>query len=157
MQVTLSKDREHRRLPFESLVGYNMRRAYGVQLQRFKSAFAPYNIRPVQLSILALILERPGLNQSELGRLLDIKRANIATLLDELEQRQLITRSVSETDRRVHLLQLTPTGQSLVPTLLERHERLEKDLNASLGADAHAQLLELLKKVRQVNPEPDLD
>jgi len=44
----------------------------------------------VQLSVLGLIFNNPRLKQADLGRALDIKRANVVTLLDELEDRKLI-------------------------------------------------------------------
>src|SRR5688500_2735580 len=65
----------------ENVLGYNLRRAHGVQRQRFAAVFAPHSIRPVQLSVLGLILDNPRLKQADLGRALDMKRANIVTLL----------------------------------------------------------------------------
>ena len=79
-------------LDLENLVGYNLRRAHAVQRQRFASVFGPEGIRPVLLSALGLIYETPKLRQSDLGKLLEVKRANVVTMLDELEQRGLIER-----------------------------------------------------------------
>ena len=94
-------------LDIESVTGYNLRRAHSVQRQRFAAMFAPYGIRPVQLSILGLLRDHPRMKQSDLGRTLEIKRANIVVLLDELEQRGLIVRKPAETDRRAYELELT--------------------------------------------------
>ena len=144
-------------LELDNLLGYNLRRAHGVQLQRFTSVFAPYRIRPVQLSILGLIHENPRLKQSELGRALDIKRANIVTLLDELERRNLIARRPARTDRRSYVLQLTPAGKKLTAQLLDLHARLEENLADHLGVRERDQLLRLLKKFRQLQTAPYMD
>jgi DNA-binding MarR family transcriptional regulator len=144
------------RLGLEDLIGYNLRRAHGVQRQRFSAVFAPHSIRPVQLSILGLIHDNPGLKQSELGRALDIKRANIVTLIAELERRKLITRRQSPTDRRAQVLQLTPAGNKLTRELLELHAKLENDLAECFGPRERDQLLRLLKKFRELETAPEI-
>jgi DNA-binding MarR family transcriptional regulator len=141
----------------ENVLGYNLRRAHGVQRQRFAAVFAPHSIRPVQLSVLGLILNNPRLKQAELGRALDIKRANIVTLLDELEGRKLITRTRAHGDGRAHVLQLTPAGRKLAVELLDLHTRLEEHLAESLGPRDRDLLLRLLKKFRELNTSPELD
>lgn len=142
------------KLGLDDLLGYNLRRAHGVQLQRFTSVFAPYRIRPVQLSILGLIHEHPRLRQSDLGRALDIKRANIVTLLDELERRNLIVRQPAHADRRSYVLELTPAGKRLTVELLDLHARLEENLAQHLGVRDRDHLLRLLKKFRHLQPAP---
>jgi DNA-binding MarR family transcriptional regulator len=141
----------------ENVLGYNLRRAHGVQRQRFAAVFAPHSIRPVQLSVLGLILNNPRLKQADLGRALEIKRANIVTLLDELEDRKLITRSRAHGDGRAHVLQLTPAGRKLAVELLDLHTRLEEHLAESLGPRDRDLLLRLLKKFRQLNTAPELE
>jgi DNA-binding MarR family transcriptional regulator len=136
------------------LAGYNLRRAHGVQQQRFAAAFGRYEMRPVLLSILGLIFHNPGLRQADLGRVLDIKRANIVTLLAELEERRLIRREPSPNDKRSRVLALTSKGDALTRKLLDRHDRFEEDLKKRLGAKEHAQLIKLLKAYRQL-PMPD--
>jgi DNA-binding MarR family transcriptional regulator len=146
-----------KKFDLENVLGYNLRRAHGVQRQRFAAVFAPHSIRPVQISVLGLIFANARLKQAELGRALDIKRANIVTLLDELEERKLITRRRARGDGRAHVLQLTPAGRKLVIELLDLHARLEEHLVASLGARDRDQLLRLLKKFRRLNAAPELD
>lgn len=144
-------------LELEALVGYNLRRAHSVQRARFLAVFGPHGIRPVQLSILGLVRDHPRIKQSDLGRALEIKRANIVALLDELEDRHLIVRKRAKTDRRVYVLELTPTGRKVAAELLTLHARLEEDLVSCLGARERAQLLKLLKKVRRLGTFPALD
>ena len=143
-------------LVLDELIGYNLRRAHGVQRQRFAAVFAPHSIRPVQLSILGLIYDHPGLKQSDLGRALDIKRANIVTLLAELERRKLIRRRPSHSDRRAHQLELTPAGKKLTAELLALHTKLENDLDRCFGPSEREELLRLLKKFRELGTSPDI-
>lgn len=144
-------------LDLENLVGYNLRRAHAVQRQRFASVFGPEGIRPVLLSALGLIYETPKLKQSDLGKLLEVKRANVVTMLDELEQRGLIERRRSNEDRRAHEIELTPEGREQTHRWLRMHARLEEDLVANLGSRERQQLLALLKKIRRLSTAPKVD
>jgi DNA-binding MarR family transcriptional regulator len=140
----------------DSLVGYNLRRAAARQRERFRNVFSPYDIRPVQLTALTIILHNDSLTQSALGKAMDIKRANVVKLLDELQQRGLIERRPSTRDRRAYELRLTPTGKKLTRELLAIHQKLEANLALSLGCDELKQLVKLLRKFRSVDPAPDL-
>jgi DNA-binding MarR family transcriptional regulator len=141
----------------ESLVGYNLRRAAARQRERFSNTFAPFDIRPVQLTVLTLALHNKRVGQSTLGNALGMKRANVVTLLDELQERGLIERRPSTQDRRAYEVHLTTKGTRLTRKLLAVHEKLEADLAVSIGAEELNQLVELLRKFRRVDPEPDLN
>jgi len=141
----------------DELIGYNLRRAHALQKQRFEAIFGPLGVRPVTLSALGTIYDNPDIKQTELGKRLHIKRANMAPLLAELGERGLISRRPSDTDRRAQLVALTPSGRKLATRLLELHDRLEADLLRSLGAKEGKQLLELLKKFRRLTPNPEID
>jgi len=138
-------------------MGYNLRRAHGVQKQRFAAVFGPIGIRPVTLTALGAIYDKPGITQAELGKKLNIKRANMVPVMAELENRGLIARRPSDTDRRAHVVGLTPAGQKLTLKLLELHRRLEDDLAKALGARERDLLLQLLKRFRKLATEPEID
>jgi DNA-binding MarR family transcriptional regulator len=138
-------------------MGYNLRRAHGVQKQRFATVFGPLSIRPVTLSALGIIYENPGITQADLGKKLNIKRANMVPVMAELEGRGLIARRPSDNDRRVHVVALTPAGLKLTVKLLDMHRRLEDDLARELGLRERDQLLQLLKRFRKLATEPELD
>ena len=140
----------------DSLVGYNLRRAAARQRERFRNVFTLYDIRPVQLTALTIILHNDRVGQSALGKAMDIKRANVVKLLDELQQRGLIERKPSTRDRRAYELHLTSKGTKLTRELLALHQKLEAKLALSLGCDELKQLVKLLRKFRSVDPAPDL-
>jgi len=138
-------------------MGYNLRRAHGVQKQRFSAVFGPVGIRPVTLTALGTIYENPGITQADLGKKLNIKRANMVPVMAELEGRGLIARRPSDNDRRAHLVALTPAGTKLTLKLLDMHRRLEDDLARELGQRERDQLLQLLKRFRKLATQPELD
>jgi len=141
----------------DHLVGYSLRRALGVQMQRFSSVFGPLNIRPVQYTILGLIYHNPEIRQAALGKALHIERANIVTLLAELEERGLVTRHTAAGDRRSRVVHLTPAGEKLTRRLLHLHELLERDLEAHLGPKEREELLRLLAAFRRLDPAREIN
>lgn len=141
----------------ESFVGYNLRRAAARQRERFRSAFDPFNIRPVQLTVLTVILNNMPIRQADLGRALEIKRANVVTLLTELEERGLVVRQPSATDRRSQVIYLTDHGKVTTEKLLRLHAKLEADLATSFGSAELEELVRLLHAFRSVDASPILE
>jgi DNA-binding MarR family transcriptional regulator len=140
----------------DELMGYNLRRAHGVQKQRFAAVFGPLGIRPVTLSVLGTIYEKSGIAQAELGKRLNIKRANMVPVMAELEGRGLIVRRPADNDRRAHVVALTPAGLKFTRKLLALHRRLEDDMAKALGLRERDQLLQLLMRYRNLATEPEL-
>lgn len=140
----------------EDLMGYNLRRAHGVQKQRFAAVFGPLDIRPVTLSVLGTIYDQPEITQASLSKRLNIKRGNLVLVMTELEGRGLIARRPNPTDRRAHVVTLTPAGRRFTTRLLDLHERLEQDLARSLGERERDELLQLLKRFVRLAPKPQL-
>jgi DNA-binding MarR family transcriptional regulator len=141
-------------LGLEKLIGYNLRRAHGVQKSRFAAVFGPRGVRPVTLSLLGTVYDHPGIAQTELGERLHIKRANMVPLLAEFSASGLIVRRPSNTNRRAQRVYLTEAGKRLTAELLAMHEKLEADLVRALGERESAQLLGLLQKFGQLSQEP---
>lgn len=141
----------------ESFVGYNLRRAAAKQRERFRSVFASYDIRPVQLTVLTLLQDNRSVRQAELGRALEMKPANVVTLLAELEERGLVARRPSTGDRRSYVVKLTARGRKLTHELLELHALLEADLASALGQAELAQLVSALRAFRRVDSSPMLN
>ena len=137
-------------------MGYNLRRAHGVQKERFEAIFGPLGIRPLTLSVLGTIYDNPDITQAELGKKLNIKRANMVPVMAELQGRGLIVRRPSDNDLRGRAVMLTPAGIKFTVDVLDLHRRLEDDLCAAFGLRERDQLLQLLKKFRSLAPEPDL-
>lgn len=128
-------------------IGYRMRRAQIAIFQDIISAFAEADIRPAQFSVMVLIGQNPGLNQSEVAAALGIKRANFVALIDSLEARGLAKREPTATDRRSYALQLTEAGQSLLDDLQRVQAEHEARIVARIGAENRAMLLELLEAI----------
>ena len=118
--------------PLTNYPGYLLRRASAVAMGRLAKQLKGFQLSPTEATVLTVIDANPGANQSDICRLLDIARANMAPLVSRLADRDLIERQ--PVDKRSHGLTLTRTGRSLtakVKTVFGEHEA---DLLANIPA-----------------------
>jgi DNA-binding MarR family transcriptional regulator len=94
--------------------------------------------------VLTALVEQPVRTQAALAQAINADKSRIIGVLDELQARGLIKRQPDETDRRVHLLSLTPAGDRLrrsVQAAIRRRE--EQVLEVLPPADREAFLRSL--------------
>lgn len=90
--------------------------------RNFDERIQAHGLSLTQWRILAYLLRDPGISQTELARFLELERMTIGLALDKMEDRGLVERRRSSTDRRVQLVYATPKAVALLPEL-----RLEAD------------------------------
>jgi DNA-binding MarR family transcriptional regulator len=94
---------------------------------------------------LVLIVDNPGLRQSQLADAMDIERPNLVVILDELERRELITRDRVPADRRAYALQVTLSGRQLYDSAVAAVTAHEEQLLQGLDDEARETLVVALK------------
>ena len=95
-------------------------RFFFAQRQHLPEAGAEFELSPVQCHVLHLIEPDQPLPMGRLADTLSCDASNVTGLVDRLESRGLVARQASAADRRVKVLQLTPTGARLRSQLLRR-------------------------------------
>jgi DNA-binding MarR family transcriptional regulator len=130
------------------LLGYLLKRAQLKVFEDFLHCVAPLQLTPAQFSVLLLLDNNPGRNQTEIANTLGILRPNFVAMLDGLESRELCVRTRSTNDRRSHVLVLTDKGR----TVLARAKKLvaakhEARLNDLLGSANRTALLKMLTTI----------
>lgn len=131
----------------EDLLGYNARRAALAVIGVFLQRMAPYDLRPVDFSVLTLIAHNPGITSRQLCTALDILPPNLVGLVKGLDARGLIERHAHPTDRRAQGLHLSPAGKKLQTSAQATATRLEMDVASRLSAQELETLKSLLRKV----------
>lgn len=130
-----------------SLAGYRLRQISNAFMSDFAAAMVGTGMRPVQISILSVVEENPGIRQGEIGRALGVARANMAPLMAELEGARLLERIPDEADRRAVSVSLTKDGHAMLKNCKARiaaHERRAMD---RLTESERKTLLRLLNKI----------
>ena len=109
-----------------------------------ESSMSPGGLRPRHLIALKLLSERGPANQQGLSEALSLDPSNVVGLLNELEERGLITRRRDRADRRRHIVELSPLGADELNLAYARLSDVEDDLLSALSAAERATLYDLL-------------
>ncbi|MEY4750031.1 MAG: hypothetical protein RIQ60_2245 [Pseudomonadota bacterium] len=132
----------------DGVLGYHVVRAQLTTRQIFfKAVGEALDLRPVEYSLLMLLHANPPLTPKQLAQALALSSPNLTTLLDKLQQRGVIDRVRSPTDKRSQHILLSPAGQTLTARALELTPGMDEALKSILSAAERAMLMELLKKV----------
>jgi len=105
------------------------------------------NLTHSQFAVLEALYHLGPLSPSDLGEKILKSNANLTTVIDSLEKKQLVARERSENDRRRVTVILTRSGEALIARIFPRHaETIERALSI-LTPEEQQQLGQLLKKL----------
>ena len=131
----------------DELLGYHLRRAQAAVFNDFMRTMAEDQITPGQFGVLTLIDRNPDLNQSALARVLGIERSTMVAVIDRLEERRLVARHESVSDRRSNVLGLTARGKALLAAAKPKVRRHEKHIAAGLEPGEVTALVDFLRRI----------
>lgn len=129
-------------------LGYHMKRAFNVIQADLTQTLKPFDLRMLTYTALVLIVDNPGLSQSQLADSMDIERPNLVVIIDELEQRGLIVRDRVRTDRRMYALRVTLAGRHLCKKAVAADKAHEEKLLVGLDEKTRTNLLTALSALR---------
>ena len=139
--------------PLGPLLGYCAHLAR----ERMDARLTPYDVTPAQIHVLHYLYhcgnEAP---QCEVTAHLKVKPSTANGILDRMEEKDLLRRSISESDGRKRLITLTEKGAGLQEVLRQKFEETEQLMTQGFSEAETAQLHELLRRV-MVNLEEDRD
>ena len=128
--------------PLATQPGYALRRAANAMMGELAARLSPLDLRISDASVLMLVARCKDASSSEIGRILDIKRANMVPLLSRLEAAGLIRRA--PIDRKSMAILLTAAGESRLAEVDRIIEQFERDLLARVPAEHRDHLLPAL-------------
>src|ERR1700686_2275875 len=116
-----------------------------------ESSMAPNGLRPRHLIALKLLCEQGPASQQGLAEALSLDPSNVVGLLNELEERGLVTRRRDPADRRRHIVELSPQGASELCDAYEGLRQIADDLLSALSVKERAALYDLLVRAVGAN------
>jgi DNA-binding MarR family transcriptional regulator len=120
------------------------------------AVIADGSLRPRHVIALTLLSERGPMTQHSVGAALSLDPSNVVGLLNELEERGLITRRRDPADRRRHIVEVSATGADELAQAYAQLKRVEDELFKTLTSDQRATMHDLLAyAVAGLSPSDD--
>lgn len=128
-------------------------------VQNLTTTLAERGLNPRSFTVLRMTVARPGTTQRDLAERLALNPSRLVGIVDELESRGFLERTVPERDRRARMLHATPAGVSELAAAAPAVEQALDHTLAGIDADHRAALRALLRAVvegsTRVNPGAD--
>jgi DNA-binding MarR family transcriptional regulator len=124
--------------------GFLLRRAHQISASIFESACADVDLTQAQYGALTVLSSEPGIDQSRLARALAFDKVTVLRVLRGLEERGLVSRTMSQTNRRQMVVRLTPAGKRLLKRAESPVQEAYARLMAPLTARQRQDFIQLL-------------
>ena len=135
----------------DDLPGHYIRRLQQIAVGIFMDETEDVNITPVQFALLFAASKQAGLDQRTLAGKIGLDTSTIGAVVDRLESRELIERKVSPEDKRVRLLSVTPTGHTLLQSVIPAMLRAQERMLAPLPPSDRTQFMVMVKRIVEEN------
>lgn len=135
-------------MPLSRKPGHLIRRLHQISTQVFTRRVndAGFDLTPVQFAALDALSSNTGVDQARLADLVAKDRATTGAVVNRLEQKGLILRSVSEQDKRARVLTLTPDGFALLAQVAPIVENLQREILGGLQDHEYQKFIDLAAK-----------
>ncbi len=102
-----------------------------------------------RFDVMAALARNPeGQTMGDVSRWLLVSSGNITGIISRLVRDGLVTRTQSPSDRRSHLVKLSPKGEVAFERMSQAHENWVRDMITGVSREEMATLDELLTKVK---------
>ena len=131
----------------EGHLGYWLRLVSNEVSRAFERALQQLDISVAEWVAMNQLAAEPGLTPARLAAAMGMTRGAISKVLDKLDSKKLVSRSISPLDSRVQLLCLTQRARRALPRLTRIADENDECFFSALDSDEKAALRSLLRKV----------
>lgn len=137
----------------QQMPGHLIRRLHQVSTQIFASKVkeAGFDMTSVQFAALDAINANPGVDQAKIAALIAYDKATIGGVIDRLEKKGLVVRTVSARDRRAREVSLSDEGKALLENLEPVVTELQGRILTGLSDEERDTFLRLARKALRLN------
>lgn len=106
------------------------------------------DLSPEQAQILGLLMEKGNLCMNAISNDLCIDNSAVTRLIDVLEQKQFVQRTISKEDRRMRVITITPKGKKETLRTFELSKNNKEILLQNIEKTDESKLIETIKKMQ---------
>jgi MarR family transcriptional regulator, temperature-dependent positive regulator of motility len=107
-----------------------------------------------QFAVLLFLGQRGALDQSELGALASVDRSTLSVLVDRLEAKGLVTKTMDAANRRRRIIELSDAGFRRIDEVAEVAEVVIGQVRERFDAEEFEQLVRLLRTLGDMSQTP---
>jgi DNA-binding MarR family transcriptional regulator len=135
-------------MSLNTMPGHLIRRLHQTSTAVFseRMKFAGIDMTSVQFAALHTICEIPGIDQASLAQQIAYDRATIGGVVDRLERKGWVTRTVNPQDKRARQITLTEQGYDTLQKVVPIVTALQSDILVGLSDAERAQFIMLAIK-----------
>lgn len=135
-----------------TMPGHLIRRMHQISTSIFQERMNAQglDLTSVQFAALACLRDNPGIDQATLAGLIAHDRVTLGGVVERLQAKGLVARTVNARDRRARQLTLTPAGSALLARALPVVAALQDAILDGLDPAEKAQFIALARKVAQL-------
>ncbi|KZE38313.1 transcriptional regulator [Bhargavaea cecembensis] len=122
-------------------------RAHKVISEKANRLFAEYGLNPTEFAVLELLYHRGSQPIQKIGSKILLASGSMTYVIDKLQKRGYLERTICETDRRVTFVDITAEGRELLDKIFPVHEESLHGLMGALSTEEKSTAIELLKKL----------
>src|SRR4029077_10346617 len=131
--------------------GHLVRRLQQIAVAIFMEETAEFDVTPVQYSALLAVRNHPGIDQTNLMKIIAFDRSTIGDVVKRLENKRLIRRATSDADRRTKILSITPSGRRLLSKVKKAVDAAQDKIIAPLCREERREFMRMMHKLVQLN------
>ncbi|WP_170604053.1 MarR family winged helix-turn-helix transcriptional regulator [Ruegeria arenilitoris] len=137
------------------MAGHLIRRLNQISTHVFSTRMmeAGIDLTSVQFAALDAIRTRPGIDQATIATMIAYDRATIGGVIDRLEQKKYVTRSISKRDRRAREVTLSAEGENIYAKALPVVVALQNEILRGLSSSEREAFLEFATKTIEANSD----
>lgn len=132
----------------ENSLGFILAKCHQRAFHALREKLEKYNLTPPQFAALSFLLKKDGINQIQLGEMMEADRTTISGIIDRLEKMDLIERIPNPIDRRSCVLLITPKASRISRELESLALEFNRSLAEPLSEHEKNKLIEYLKRIR---------
>ena len=114
----------------------------------FEFIFSEFDLNLTDVALISLIDQSDAFTQSQLAKSLGIGKARLGIVINDLETKDILERTVNPYDRRAWLIKLTPKGDALRKELQDKYFLLKDISNEFVDLQNHQNLADNLNVFR---------
>jgi DNA-binding MarR family transcriptional regulator len=134
---------------FASRVGHAIKRAEQALITAKSMVLRDFNLTVPQYTVLLAVSYLPGSSGAQLARVCEVTPQTMTTVLSNLENKGLITRTQSSVHQKVLVTALTQSGRTMLKKADARERSVEHRLDLAFDPAERAMFVELLERAIQ--------